>query len=159
MNPASFGLWGRRDGVWYRVQEFYFDSRREGRQMTDEEYARALARLAGGREIKRVIVDPSAASFIQTLRRQGWTVEKADNDVLSGIRRTADALRAGRIVICAECVDCLREMDLYVWERGGTRDRVEKRNDHAMDDMRYFVMGVLETPRGFTARAVTRGDG
>ena len=86
-------------------------------------------------------------------------VEKADNDVLSGIRRTADALRAGRIVICAECVDCLREMDLYVWERGGTRDRVEKRNDHAMDDMRYFVMGVLETPRGFTARAVTRGDG
>ena len=159
VNPASFGLWGRRDGVWYRVQEFYFDSRREGRQMTDEEYARALARLAGGREIAKVIVDPSAASFIQTLRRQGWTVEKADNDVLSGIRRTADALRAGRIVICAECVDCLREMDLYVWERGGTRDRVEKRNDHAMDDMRYFVMGVLETPRGFTARAVMRGDG
>ena len=75
------------------------------------------------------------------------------------IRRTADALRTGRIVICAECVDCLREMDLYVWERGGTRDRVEKRNDHAMDDMRYFVMGVLEPPRGFTAVAVLRQEG
>ena len=106
-----------------------------------------------------MIVDPSAASFIQTLRRQGWQVEKADNDVLNGIRRTADALRTGRIVICAECVDCLREMDLYVWECGGTRDRVEKRNDHAMDDMRYFVMGVLEPPRGFTAVAVLRQEG
>ena len=159
VNPASFGLWGRLDGVWYRVKEFYFDARREGRQMTDEEYARALGRLAGGREIRRVIVDPSAASFIQTLRRQGWQVEKADNDVLNGIRRTADALRTGRIVICAECVDCLREMDLYVWECGGTRDRVEKRNDHAMDDMRYFVMGVLEPPRGFTAVAVLRQEG
>ena len=159
VNPASFGLWGRLDGVWYRVKEFYFDARREGRQMTDEEYARALGKLAGGREIRRVIVDPSAASFIQTLRRQGWQVEKANNDVLNGIRRTADALRSGRIVICAECVDCLREMDLYVWERGGTRDRVEKRNDHAMDDMRYFVMGVLEPPRGFTAVAVLRQEG
>ena len=159
VNPASFGLWGRLDGVWYRVKEFYFDARREGRQMTDEEYAGALGRLAGGREIRRVIVDPSAASFIQTLRRRGWQVEKADNDVLNGIRRTADALRTGRIVICAECVDCLREMDLYVWERGGTRDRVEKRNDHAMDDMRYFVMGVLEPPRGFTAVAVLRQEG
>ena len=159
VNPASFGLWGRLDGVWYRVKEFYFDARREGRQMTDEEYAQALGRLAGGREIRRVIVDPSAASFIQTLRRQGWQVEKANNDVLNGIRRTADALRTGRIVICAECVDCLREMDLYVWERGGTRDRVEKRNDHAMDDMRYFVMGVLEPPRAFTAVAVLRQEG
>ena len=156
VNPASFGLWGRLDGVWYRVKEFYFDARREGRQMTDEEYAGALGRLAGGREIRRVIVDPSAASFIQTLRRRGWQVEKADNDVLNGIRRTADALRTGRIVICAECVDCLREMDLYIWERGGTRDRVEKRNDHAMDDMRYFVTGVLGSGTAFAVWAPER---
>ena len=34
-NPASFGLWGKKDGIFYRVKEFYYDSRREGRQMTD----------------------------------------------------------------------------------------------------------------------------
>ena len=160
VNPASFGLWGRLDGVWYRVKEFYFDARREGRQMTDEEYAGALGGLAGGREIRRVIVDPSAASFIQTLRRRGWQVEKADNDVLNGIRRTADALRTGRIVICAECVDCLREMDLYVWDRKAGHDQVRKEHDHAMDDMRYFVTGVLDARGGgFAARAVERGGG
>ncbi len=69
VNPTSMGLWGRWDGVWYRVKEFYFDSRREGRQMTDGEYAQALAELAGDRPIQAVIVDPSAASFLEVLRR------------------------------------------------------------------------------------------
>ena len=151
VNPASFGLWGKQNGVWYRTDEFYFDSRREGRQMTDAEYAGKLRGLAGGRTIKEVIVDPSAASFIEVLRREGWKVRKADNDVISGIRRTADALKEGRIVICERCTDCLREMDLYVWDLESGGDRVVKKNDHAMDDMRYFVTGVLGGTAGFAA--------
>ena len=128
--------------------------------MTDAEYAGALRRLAGEREIEAVIVDPSAASFLETLRREGWNVCKADNDVLSGIRRTADALKSGRIVICDRCVDCLREMDLYVWDRKAGHDQVRKEHDHAMDDMRYFVTGVLDARGGgFAARAVERGGG
>ncbi len=156
VNPASFGLWGEQSGVWYRVAEFYFDSRRAGRQMTDAEYAAALKRLAGGRHIRAVIVDPSAASFLELLRREGFAVQKANNDVTTGIRKTADALKTGRIVICSTCADCLREMALYVWDSRAGEDRVVKRNDHAMDDMRYFVMGVLENPGGFAARAVAR---
>ena len=72
VNPTSMGLWGRCGGVWYRVKEFYFDSRSRMRQMTDEEYAGALAELAGGRVITAVIVDPAAASFMELLRRKGW---------------------------------------------------------------------------------------
>lgn len=159
VNPASFGLWGLKSGVWYRVEEFYFDSRREGRQMTDAEYADKLRELAGNRRIRAVIVDPSAASFIEVLRREGWTVRKADNDVLAGIRRTADALRSGRIVISSACVDCLREMELYVWDLRAGADRVQKRNDHAMDDMRYFVTGVADGGAGgFGVCAVRRGE-
>ena len=37
VNPTSFGLWALKDGVWYRAREYYFDSRREGRQKTDAE--------------------------------------------------------------------------------------------------------------------------
>jgi hypothetical protein len=37
-NPFSLGLWGLKGGVWYRLREFYYDSRREGRQKTDAEY-------------------------------------------------------------------------------------------------------------------------
>ena len=158
VNPTSMGLWGRCGGVWYRVKEFYFSSREMQRQMTDEEYAGALAKLVGERKLAAVIVDPSAASFIEVLKRKGWHVRKADNDVLSGIRLTSDCLKDGRIVICQGCDDCIREMDAYVWDlSGGSRDRVKKEHDHAMDDMRYFVSTVLkENGTGFSACSVER---
>ena len=158
VNPTSMGLWGRRDGVWYRVKEFYFSSRDAQRQMTDEEYAQALSGLAVNRKITAVIVDPSAASFIEVLRRKGWHVQKADNDVLAGIRRTSDCLKNGKIVICDGCTDCLREMDEYVWDLSpGSQDRVRKEHDHAMDDMRYFVSTVLgEKQHAFVACTVER---
>ena len=158
VNPTSMGLWGRSDGVWYRVKEFYFSSREAQRQMTDAEYADALAELAGTRKITAVVVDPSAASFMEVLRRRGWRVQKADNDVLAGIRKTSDCLKNGKIVICEGCSDCLREMEEYVWDlSAGSRDRVRKEHDHAMDDMRYFVATVLgEKQQFFTAYTVER---
>ena len=158
VNPMSMGLWGRYGGAWYRVKEFYFDSRKEQRQMTDGEYADALKELAGGRPITAVIVDPSAASFLELLRRRGWAVQKADNDVLKGIRLTADLLKSGKIVICEDCADCLREMEEYVWDlAAGDKDRVVKEHDHAMDDMRYFAATVPGRRQdGFTACSVAR---
>ena len=156
-NPASFGLWGERDGVWYRVREFYYSSRRTGRQRTDAEYAEDLEALAGEREIQRVIVDPSAASFIEVLRRKGFRVVRADNDVPDGIRVTADLLKRRRIVICRECRDCLREMELYCWDERTGREAPRKENDHAMDEMRYFAMDLAAGDGGgFAAMSVER---
>ena len=158
VNPTSMGLWGLQGGVWYRVEEFYFDSRAKMRQMTDGEYESALRELVGSRKITGVIVDPSAASFIQLLKRQGWPVRQAKNEVLSGIRATAQALKEGRIVICEGCTDCLREMEEYVWDlSSGVKDRVKKEHDHAMDDMRYFVSTVLQRESiGFAVGSVER---
>lgn len=158
VNPTSMGLWGLCGGVWYRAAEFYFDSRASQRQMTDEEYASALGKFIGQRKLTAVIVDPSAASFIEVLRRHGYRVIRANNDVLGGIRLTADALKTGRIVICDGCADCIREMDEYVWDlKSGGQDRVVKAHDHAMDDMRYFVSTVLaRRVQSFGACAVER---
>ena len=140
------------------MEEFYYDSRKAGRQRTDAEYAEDLERLAGGREIERVIVDPSAASFIEVLRRRGFRVVRADNAVADGLRVTADLLREGRIVICRGCGDCLREIARYCWEQRGTRDAPRKRDDHAMDDMRYFAADLAADRGGdeFLALAVER---
>ncbi len=158
-NPASFGLWGESGGVWHRVREYYYDSRRTGRQKTDAEYAEDLAALAGGREIQRVIVDPSAASFMEALRRKGFSVVRADNAVADGIRVTADFLRSGRIRIGRECRDCLREMGLYCWDERGGGDAPRKEHDHAMDEMRYFAMDLAaERQGGFAAMSVERGE-
>lgn len=154
-NPASFGLWGKKDGVWYRVDEFYHDARTEGRQMTDDEYVHQVERLAGGREIEMVLVDPSASSFIEALRREGWPVRKADNRVLEGISATAQALKDGRVVVCRQCQAAAREFGLYRWEDGTARDQVRKEHDHAMDEIRYFVMG-LERRGEIAAMCVER---
>lgn len=155
-NPASFGLWGLKDGVWYRVEEYYYDARAEGRQKTDGEYVRDLTRLAGDRRVERIIADPSAASFIEALRREGWNVRKADNRVLEGIRQTAQALQSGRVVICRGCDGAAREFGLYRWEDDDTRDRVHKDHDHAMDDIRYFVMDLEKEDAGTAALSVER---
>ena len=158
VNPASFGLWGRQNGTWYRVKEYYFDSRREGYQKTDGEYVADLLAMTEGRRLDCVVVDPSAASFIETLRRAGLPVIGARNEVISGIRQTAEALKTRKIVICEGCADSLREMDLYCWQGPDSgADAPKKENDHAMDDIRYFVATVVNAaPRAVTALAVAR---
>ena len=142
LNPTSMGLWGRYGDTWYRVKEYYYDAREEKRQQTDQEYARRLRELAGDRDIRAVVADPSAASFLEVLRREGWPVRKARNEVLSGIRLTADALKSGRVVICSPCADAIREFGQYSWDEKAGGDRVKKDHDHAMDDIRYFAATV-----------------
>ena len=118
----------------------------------------ALEQLAGGRPIWKIVADPSAASFIEVLRRKGWRVEKADNDVLAGIRTTAGLLKAGKLVICEECRDAIREFSLYCWDEKAVGDRVKKVHDHAMDDIRYFAATVAAGERGyFGGLCVERG--
>ena len=63
--------------------------------------------------------------------------------MLSGIRKTSDLLKSGRLVICDTCADCLREMEQYVWDPKAGKDVVKKEHDHAMDDIRYFAYTVL----------------
>ncbi|MGN0634500.1 MAG: PBSX family phage terminase large subunit [Oscillospiraceae bacterium] len=143
VNPTSIGLWGLSGKVWYRISEYYYDSKREGEVRTDEEHYEALERLCGGRKIEKIICDPSAASFIACIRRHGkYAVVPAKNDVISGIRRTADLLGSGRIKISSACADCIREFSLYRWDDSAAADRPLKENDHAMDDVRYFAADI-----------------
>ncbi len=149
LNPTSMGLWGKYNGIWYRVREYYYDARLARQQQTDQEYAQRLRELAGGHEIEAVVADPSAASFLEVLRREGWNVRKANNDVLSGIRLTADALKTGKIVICTPCQDAIREFSAYCWDlNAGDKDKVRKEFDHAMDEIRYFVATVAAPEEG-----------
>ena len=144
VNPASFGLWGLQGGVWYRIDEYYYNSRLEGTQRTDEEHYAELERLAGGRPVSKVVVDPSAASFIAVIRQHGvFRPIPAKNDVLDGIRQVGVALKQGDIRICSCCRDSIREFGLYRWRDDKSRDTPVKENDHAMDDIRYFVTTVL----------------
>lgn len=146
LNPCSMGLWAvdASQGAAYRITEYYYSGRETRRQQTDEEYYAALEALAGNRDIDAVVVDPSAASFLETIRRHGrFRARKADNAVLPGIRTVAALFRAGRLKILRGCKDTLRELSLYSWDPQAPEDRVIKAHDHAMDDMRYFARTIL----------------
>lgn len=144
VNPASFGLWGKQNDTWYRIDEYYFDSKKEGYQRTDEEHYKALCALIGDKKVSKITVDPSAASFIEVIKRhQKFMVVPATNSVIDGIRMVSSALKEGRIKICNNCKDSMREFSLYRWSENAKNDTVIKENDHAMDDIRYFVSTIL----------------
>lgn len=157
VNPASFGLWGKQNGVWYRIDEYYFDSRAEGFQKTDEEHYKSLCSLVSGRQISQVVVDPSAASFIEVIRRHGeFRVTPAQNNVVNGIRRASQLLKDGSVKICNNCRAIRREFSLYRWDSAKQDDLPVKENDHAMDDLRYFVSTVIDGGNAFFAVAAER---
>lgn len=144
VNPTSCGLWAEKDGVWYRIDEYYFDSKLQHETRTDDEHFCALQKMINGREISCITVDPSAASFITLIRRKSsYIVKPAKNNVIDGIKEVSSALKRGAIKICKNCKAAIREFSLYRWGEGGRRDAPVKENDHAMDEIRYFVTTVL----------------
>ena len=143
-NPFSAGLWQVTGGKAYRIREYYHDGRSSGQMLTDEQYCDELEKLAGDFPVELVIIDPSAASLIAALRRRGrFSVRKARNEVLPGIRLVASLLQAGILQVSSCCKDTIREFGLYRWEDKGEKDTVVKENDHAMDDIRYFCATIL----------------
>ena len=143
-NPFSAGLWCVSGGRAVRIREFYHNGRKLERMLTDEEYYRKLEALAGDKPVERVIVDPSAASFIAAIRAHGrFSVRKAKNEVLAGIGLVSEFLQAGVLQFTPQCTDTIREFGLYRWEDKEERDAPCKENDHAMDDVRYFCGTVL----------------
>lgn len=143
LNPFSAGLWSVTGAKAVRIQEYYYDGRSQKRQLTDEEYCDEIQALADGYPVAKVIVDPSAASFITALKRRGFRVQQADNAVLDGIRRTSVFLKNGTIKIHRSCADSIREFGLYRWDEKAASDAVVKENDHAMDDIRYFCNTIM----------------
>lgn len=141
-NAFAALLWEYHAGIWYATREYYYSGRNEGVGKTDNEYGNDLDKwLADIPGRLTVIIDPSAASFIELLRRKSgrYQVLKGDNDVDNGIRETATALKTGRIKISNKLVNWKNEASGYVWDESSGEDRPVKLDDHLMDAMRYFV--------------------
>lgn len=144
-NPFSAGLWCVTKTEAVRIGEYYYCGREERKEKTPEEYYSEVKRLAGGVDIKCLIVDPSADAFIATVKKHHeFKVRGAVNDVLPGIQTTAEMIASGKLKIHESCEDAIREFALYRWDEKAESDRVVKENDHAMDEIRYMVMTVLK---------------
>lgn len=147
-NPTVFLLWQKERGTerWICLREYYYSGRDQKRQKTDKEFSADLGGWLNGIAPRSVVVDPSAASFIAELRQAGYAVQKADNDVLDGIRLVSTRLQAGELLFSRACRHTIDEFQAYAWDEKAAEhgeDKPVKANDHCMDAARYFVSTIL----------------
>lgn len=144
VNPFSAGLWSFDGKKSIREKEIYYNSRETGVRLDDEAYYKMMDEMIGDKKVTFIIVDPSAASFIEVIKKYGkYIVKGADNDVLDGIRVTTTMLNKDMIQIHESCENCINEFGLYCWDENSGEDAVIKENDHAMDDVRYYCYTFL----------------
>lgn len=147
-NATVFLLWQKEKGTqnWVCLKEWYYSGRESKKQKTVTELVDGLEELLkiGGEKItpKNVIVDPSAAALIVEMRKRGYKVRNADNDVLNGIADVGTMLNANRLKIHKQCTATINEFGVYCWDEKSAQrgeDKPVKENDHCMDAVRYFV--------------------
>lgn len=146
-NPTAFILQGIHydpDGepTYYNLKEYYYDGRNSGVQKTDNQYYDDLEAFCKGYTDK-VIIDPSASSFIALIREKGvLTVTEAENAVLDGIRTVSRFISENRLYTHRDCVNIIRERFSYVWDEKAAQrgeDKPVKDHDHCLDAERYGI--------------------
>jgi PBSX family phage terminase large subunit len=135
--------------VLWQDAEYYWDSKVEMQQKTDQELANDLEQFIAKsrcRQRPKVIVDPSAASFKLELVKRGIWVVDADNEVSDGIRRVGSALRQRKIRVHKRCKKTIAEHAAYAWNKKSAERGVEepvKAHDHSCDAKRYVANDVF----------------
>lgn len=151
-NATVFLLWRKADnGIWYCIREYYYSGREKGVQKTDAEFSADLQKWLDGVSPRYVVLDPSAASFKVQLKKDGFHVKNAGNDVLDGIRFVAGLLTQGKILFDKSCENTVKEFGSYIWdaraaERG--EDKPVKEWDHCMDSVRYLAYTIIRRRGG-----------
>lgn len=146
-NPMVFLMWAKFNKKWICIKEYYYSGRDQRKQKTDSEYADDLVEFIGDEEIEQIIIDPSAASFITEVKKRGYNVKKANNDVDNGIRLVGNMLNLGKLMFSSHCRMTIKEFGSYVWNQKSAmkgEDVPVKENDHCMDAVRYFVYTMLK---------------
>ena len=124
------------------IKEVHHDGRKNGR-LDNEAYYELMDKAIGDLPVEKIVVDPSAAGFIQTIIKYGkYIVEGANNDVLNGIQEVTKYLNYGLLTIHESCVETIKEFQQYSWDDKTNDDVVIKENDHHLDALRYYIYGV-----------------
>lgn len=150
-NPMVYlDIWDDGDTCWV-LNEYYYDGRAKGVQKDDSQYADDFEAFVGTDLPLFTVLDPSAASFKVALRNRGYRIKDADNEVLDGIRLVSTMIMKRKLrVHRRNCPNFLKERASYIWDEKAV-DRGDekplKQNDHAMDDIRYFVKTIIKPRR------------
>lgn len=143
-NATVFLLWRKEQGSERHclLKEYYYSGRDNNKQKTDSELADDLKKWLADIMPEKIVVDPAAASFITELRKRGYSVKKADNEVRNGISDVSTMLYKGNLLIDKSCKHLIEEFASYCWDEKKAQqgeDVPVKVNDHCVDALRYYV--------------------
>lgn len=148
-NPCVFLEIFDNGKISYVNREYYWNSKIQMRQKTDEEYAEDLENfIKEGQDnsyynFAEVIIDPSAESFSVALKKRGIYVTDANNEVENGIRRVSTLFGNKTLLVNNKCKNTIGEIGSYRWnDKKATelgKEEPIKQNDHSCDALRYFV--------------------
>lgn len=156
-NPTTFMVLSMGAEKLYVHHEYRYASQEVGRQKTDKEYSVDYFKWKQehGYPLKRMFVDPAAASFILQLWRDGerGIVAPGDNAVLDGLRELGNLLGNDRLAFHEPTTEHLwEELVSYAWDSDASErgeDKPVKVNDHGPDALRYGVRGTRQIWRKY----------
>jgi PBSX family phage terminase large subunit len=148
----------QEDPMMWAEAEYYWDSKKTGRQKAPSEYAQDVKEFLAPYGPKHIFIDPSALGFKQELRKHGlYCFDKTNNDVQYGISCMQSWIKNERFLICKQCPNLIREIGMYVWDEKQSQkgyDEPMKQNDHAIDAVRYVL--ATHKPQTFDEEAYYR---
>lgn len=148
-NANVFLLWRKQKDKnrWIGLDESRWSGREEQTEKSVSELVDGLEEMLKENNVKKenikyIIIDPSAAALKVELRKRGYKVRSADNDVIDGIADVITMLLALRLAFTRKCKGTIKEFGIYSWDQKAAErgeDKPIKTNDHGMDAVRYFV--------------------
>jgi len=161
-NPTVFLMLGEgTDGRLYLLDEYYHQAGgdNDNQSKAPSEYAKDFEKWLGecadkipSFNLQGIFIDPSAKGFILELYRIlpkqfKRKIRTANNDVKLGIEKVAGVIGNDLFRVGANHKNVLRELSSYVWDPKAQKrgeDKPIKENDHAMDALRYMIMGTYK---------------
>ena len=147
VNPFACGIFEYHEdtGEIHLIRDFGHNGRENGR-MDNEGYYELMENQIGNLPIEFILVDPSAAGFIETIRKHNKYLAKgATNDVLRGIQTVTKYINLDKLRVYDCCTNTLQEFQQYAWDEKSQDEKVIKESDHYMDALRYAVMEISGT--------------
>jgi len=150
-NPFAATLWGLSGGVWYIIQEFYWDSVIQRKQKTNPEYIEDIARLCywnGSPVAAKILIPPEEAGFIRELKQSPHQhishVRAADNSIMPGLEDISTLFATGKLKVYEKCEKTIWGFNDLLWDEKKQQQGIDMymkggsgSPDHICDGNRY----------------------
>lgn len=155
INPTCFLKIGYLNGCFWVYDEYYYDSKKHNKQKLTTEYRHDLACFLDQTRNVLIFCDPAAAELKAELKKNLYNeiiklridtnypkIRNAFNFVDTGIQYLNTLFSQNKIFISSRCVNLLRELSNYVWDKKAllrNKEQPLKENDHSVDALRYAI--------------------